>query len=136
MNHLQKFLIELGEGFAFMGRQYRIEVEGEDHFLDLLFYHVKLHCYIVVELKGQQTFMIAMNDPLDYVKAAAYAARQLGIEVLELVDPVGQDFCVDTTKARYLLGYRPQYDIFTLIDKAAAFRRSGEARRERSGFKG
>ena len=59
-----------------------------------------------------ETFMIAMNDPFDYVEAAAYAAKRLGIETLDLVDPVGQDFCIDTTKARYVLGYQPQYDIF------------------------
>ncbi len=83
-----------------------------------------------------ETFMIAMNDPFNYVEAAEYAARHLGIETLELVDPVGQDFCVDTTKARYVLGYKPKYDIFSLIDKAIEFRRSGANRRERSGAKG
>jgi nucleoside-diphosphate-sugar epimerase len=83
-----------------------------------------------------ETFMIAMNDPFDYVDAAAYVARRLGLETLELVDPVGKDFCVDTAKARYVLGYRPQYDIFGLIDKAVEFRCEGGARRERSGFKG
>jgi nucleoside-diphosphate-sugar epimerase len=83
-----------------------------------------------------ETFMIAMNDPFDYVAAAAYAAQRLGIETLELVDPVGRDFCVDTAKARYVLGYRPQYDIFGLIDKAVEFRRAGSVRRARTGFKG
>jgi len=83
-----------------------------------------------------QTFMIAMNDPFDYVEAASYAAKRLGIETLDLVDPVGQDFCIDTTKARYVLGYRPKYDIFGLIDKAVEFRRAGAKRRPRSGFKG
>jgi len=83
-----------------------------------------------------QTFMIAMNDPFNYVEAAAHAAKQLGIQTLDLVDPVGKDFCVDTTKARYVLGYRPKYDIFALIDKAAEFRRRGAQRRARSGFKG
>ena len=38
---------------------------------------------------------------------------------------MGKDFCIDTTKARYVLGYRPQYDIYGLIDKAVEFRRSG-----------
>jgi nucleoside-diphosphate-sugar epimerase len=83
-----------------------------------------------------ETFMIAMNDPFDYVEAAAYAAKQLGVETLDLVDTVGKDFCIDTTKARYVLGYRPKYDIFGLIDKAVDFRRTGGPRRARSGFKG
>ncbi len=83
-----------------------------------------------------ETFMIAMNDPFNYVDAARYAADRLGIETLDLIDPVGKDFCVDTTKARYLLGYQPKYDIDSLIDKAVEFRRSGAKRRSRSGFKG
>jgi len=83
-----------------------------------------------------QTFMIAMTDPFNYVDAATYAAEQLGIDVLELVDPVGKDFSIDTTKARYVLGYRPKHDIFSLIDSAVEFRRCGRQRRQRSGFKG
>lgn len=83
-----------------------------------------------------ETFMIAMTDPFNYVDAAAHAAKQLGIDVLDLVDPVGKDFCIDTTKARYVLGYRPKYDIFSLIDSAVEFRRTGRQRRQRSGFKG
>ncbi len=48
---MQKFLLELGQGFAFMGRQYNINVGGDDFRIDLLFYHTKLRCHIVVELK-------------------------------------------------------------------------------------
>lgn len=47
-----KFLLELGAGFSFLGRQYRLNIEGEDFYPDLLFYHVRLHCYVVVELKA------------------------------------------------------------------------------------
>lgn len=83
-----------------------------------------------------ETFMIAMNDPFNYVEAAQYAAARLGIDVLELVDPVGQDFAIDTSKARYVLGFRPKHDIFSLLDSAIAFRREGRQRRQRSGFKG
>ena len=54
MDHLTKFLLELGAGFAFLGRQYRIVVDGDDYTIDLLFYHVHLHCYVVVELKIDQ----------------------------------------------------------------------------------
>jgi predicted nuclease of restriction endonuclease-like (RecB) superfamily len=50
--HLQAFLIELGVGFAFVGRQYRLELDGDEFFVDLLFYHLKLHCYVVIELKN------------------------------------------------------------------------------------
>jgi predicted nuclease of restriction endonuclease-like (RecB) superfamily len=51
INHMRAFLLELGVGFAFLGNQYRLEVGGEEFFVDLLFYHVRLHCYVVVELK-------------------------------------------------------------------------------------
>lgn len=50
--HITSFLLELGAGFAFVGRQAHLEVEGEDYFIDLLFYHLQLHCYIVIELKS------------------------------------------------------------------------------------
>ncbi len=52
VNHVTKFLLELGAGFSFIGQQYKLEVSGDEFFIDLLFYHVKLHCYVVVELKA------------------------------------------------------------------------------------
>ncbi|NOX56877.1 MAG: NAD(P)-dependent oxidoreductase [Planctomycetes bacterium] len=87
------------------------------------------------DIEGE-TFMIAMNDPFDYVETAAYVGERLGIDVIELVDPVGQDFCIDVTKAKYVLGYRPEVDIFRLVDRAIEFRRSGRPRRQRSGYVG
>lgn len=49
--NITSFLLELGAGFSYLGRQYRLEVGGDEFFIDLLFYHVRLHCYVVVELK-------------------------------------------------------------------------------------
>ncbi len=83
-----------------------------------------------------ETFNIAMPDPFDYVDAAEHTAKRLGIDTIELVDPIGRDFCMDVTKAKYVLGYRPQYDIHALIEKAAAFRESGEERSVRTGYVG
>lgn len=51
MNNLSNFLIELGQGFAFVGRQYKLKVGQKDFKIDLLFYHIKLHSYVVIELK-------------------------------------------------------------------------------------
>lgn len=71
IRHITHFLLELGAGFAFVGRQYRLEVEGEEYFIDLLFYHTRLKCYVVVELKatafrpehaGQLNFYLAAMD--------------------------------------------------------------------------
>jgi predicted nuclease of restriction endonuclease-like (RecB) superfamily len=71
--HLRRFLLELGVGFAFVGQQFRIQVGGEEFFLDLLFYHLKLRCYVVIELKagafkpeyaGKLNFYLAAVDDL------------------------------------------------------------------------
>jgi predicted nuclease of restriction endonuclease-like (RecB) superfamily len=71
MEQITNFLLELGSGFAFVGRQYRLEVGGDEFFIDLLFYHIKLKCYIVVELKtvkfkpefaGQLNFYVSVVD--------------------------------------------------------------------------
>ena len=71
VQHITRFLLELGAGFAFVGRQVHIEVGGDDFFIDLLFYHLKLRCYVVVELKagafkpehvGQLSFYLTAID--------------------------------------------------------------------------
>ena len=51
IKNMEKFLIELGSGFAFVGRQYKLEVGNDEFYIDLLFYHLKLRCFVVVELK-------------------------------------------------------------------------------------
>lgn len=71
VEHITKFLLELGSGFAFVGRQVRLEVGGEDFYMDLLFYHLRLRAYVVVEIKnsrfkpeyaGQLNFYLAAVD--------------------------------------------------------------------------
>lgn len=52
VHHITQFLLELGAGFAFVGRQVHLEVGGEDFYVDLLFYHLRLRCYVVIELKA------------------------------------------------------------------------------------
>ena len=54
VQHITQFLLELGAGFAFVGRQMHLEVGGDDFFIDLLFYHLKLRCYVVIELKAEK----------------------------------------------------------------------------------
>lgn len=51
IEHLKKFMLELGRGFAYVGNQYNLNVQGDDYFLDLLFYNYHLHCFVVFELK-------------------------------------------------------------------------------------
>jgi predicted nuclease of restriction endonuclease-like (RecB) superfamily len=71
--HIRKFLIELGAGFAFVGQQVHLPVDGEDFYIDLLFYHLKLRCYIVIEIKttpfkpeyvGKMNFYLSVDDQL------------------------------------------------------------------------
>jgi len=73
IDHIRDFLLELGKGFAFVGRQFHLEVAGQDYYLDLLFYHVRLHCYIVIDLKieefkpefaGKMNFYLSAVDDL------------------------------------------------------------------------
>jgi predicted nuclease of restriction endonuclease-like (RecB) superfamily len=51
INNLQKFLLELGRGFSFVGRQFRLNLEGDFFFVDLVFYNIPLKCYVIIELK-------------------------------------------------------------------------------------
>lgn len=71
LDHIQKFLLELGAGFSFVGRQVHLEIDDQDFYIDLLFYHYKLRCFIVVELKatdfkpefaGKMNFYLSVVD--------------------------------------------------------------------------
>jgi len=73
VNHIREFLLELGIGFAFVGSQYRLVVGGEDFYIDLLFYHLRLRCYVVIDLKmtefkpefsGKMNFYVSAVDDL------------------------------------------------------------------------
>ena len=77
VQHITQFLLELGAGFAYVGRQVHLEIGGDDFFIDLLFYHLKLRCYVVVEIKagkfkpehlGQLVFYLTAVDA--QIKAA------------------------------------------------------------------
>ena len=71
IRHITRFLLELGAGFAFVGRQFRLELPGDEFFIHLLFHHARLKCYVVVELSatafkpqhtGQLNFYLAAVD--------------------------------------------------------------------------
>ena len=73
VDHIRDFLLELGVGFAFVGSQYRLEVGGEEFYLDLLFYHLQLRCFVVIDLKmgdfqpeysGKMSFYVSAIDDL------------------------------------------------------------------------
>ena len=54
VDKISDFLLELGEGFAYIGKEYHININGDDFYIDLLFYNLKLHSYIVIELKAEK----------------------------------------------------------------------------------
>ena len=71
IEHIQKFLLELGIGFAFVGRQVSLEIDGEAYAIDLLFYHLRLRCFVVIDLKmrgfkpedaGKMSFYLSAVD--------------------------------------------------------------------------
>lgn len=63
------FLLEMGKGFAFIGRQYHLSVDGDDYYIDILMYHLQLHCYVVVELKAVE-FMPEFVSKLNFYISA------------------------------------------------------------------
>ena len=76
VDHLTKFLLELGAGFAFIGKQYHIQVGTQEFYIDLLFYHVHLHCYVVIELKNK-SFEPGFTGQLNfYIKAVDMQLRK------------------------------------------------------------
>jgi predicted nuclease of restriction endonuclease-like (RecB) superfamily len=73
IDNIRNFLLELGVGFAFVGGQYHLKVGGDDFYIDLLFYHLKLRCYVVIDLKmtafkpeysGKMNFYISVVDDI------------------------------------------------------------------------
>jgi predicted nuclease of restriction endonuclease-like (RecB) superfamily len=73
VRHLEKFLLELGQGFAFVGRQYHLDIGDDDFYIDLLFYHLRLRCFVVIDLKrgefkpeyaGKMNFYCSVVDDL------------------------------------------------------------------------
>ena len=98
-----KFLLELGNGFAFVGREYRIEIGTTENFIDMLFYHIRLHCYVVVEVKvtefessyaGQLgTYVVAVNHQLKTEKDEP----TLGLLVCKSKDGIKAQYALESS---------------------------------------
>ncbi len=76
--HVEKFLLELGAGFALVGRQVHLEIGGQDFYLDLLFYHITLHCFVVVDLKARDFTPEAAGKMNFYLSAVDDRFRRSG----------------------------------------------------------
>ena len=101
IQHMTQFLTELGKGFAYMGRQYPIRVGQTDLRIDLLFYHTKLRCYIVIELKVKKFEAGYLGNLLLYINAADKLIKDprdnptIGIMLCKDKDDVLVDFALD-----------------------------------------
>jgi predicted nuclease of restriction endonuclease-like (RecB) superfamily len=76
--HVEKFLLELGAGFALVGRQVHLEVDDRDFYLDLLFYHLKLRCFVVIDLKAREFTPEAAGKMNFYLSAVDDRFREPG----------------------------------------------------------
>jgi len=100
LQHIQQFLLELGRGFAFVGRQYRLEISERDFYLDLLFYHLHLRCFVVVDLKkgefkpeyaGKMNFYCSAVDDL---LRHAHDAPTIGLILCQTKDHVFAEYAL------------------------------------------
>lgn len=114
LSKLKAFLLELGVGFAYIGNQHRLEVAGEEFFLDLLFYHVHLHCYVVFELKiedfkpefaGKLNFYLSAVD--DQLRHPDVDGPSIGVLMCKGKNDVIVEYALrDTTKPMGVSTYR------------------------------
>jgi predicted nuclease of restriction endonuclease-like (RecB) superfamily len=105
IEHIRSFLLELGAGFAFVGSEYHLEIDGQDFYIDLLFYHLKLHCYVVVELKagkfqpehaGKMNFYLSAVD--DLVRDGATDQPTIGILLCKSKSGIIAEYALRDTK--------------------------------------
>lgn len=103
MTNTEKFLLELGAGFALMGREVRVEMGDTENFIDLLFYHAKLHCYVVVEVKATRFEPSHMGQLGAYVVAVNHQMKMpedqptLGLLVCKDMDKVQAQYALEAT---------------------------------------
>lgn len=112
LDHLREFLIELGVGFAFVGSRYHLEVGGKDYYLDLLFYHLRLRAFVVIELKvtefepehlGKMNFY---NSAVDEQLRHPEDRPSIGLILCPVKNSVVVEYTLrDTTKPIGVVGY-------------------------------
>ena len=103
MDNITKFLLELGTGFAFVGREYRLEVGSTEQFIDMLFYNIRLHCYVVIEVKVtsfEPSFMGQIStyvSIVDGVLRSPEDAPTIGLLICKDKDNVLAQYAVNST---------------------------------------
>lgn len=103
IHNIERFLMELGKGFAYMGREYRLEVGNEERFIDMLFYHTGLHCYVVIEVKVQKFDPADLGQLGFYVSAVNHILKKdgdnptIGLLVCKTKDDVVAQYTLEGT---------------------------------------
>ena len=122
--HLAHFLIELGSGFAFVGRQVRLEVGGDEFYCDLLFYHLKLRRYVVIELKTkkfQPEFVSKLNfycTAVDHLLKGPYDQDTIGLLICKEKNDLVAKWTVEKNQLQPI-GIS-EYELSTLLSKELA----------------
>lgn len=102
--HITKFLLELGAGFAFVGRQYKVQLSEKDRYIDLLFYHLKLRSYIVIELKAREFEAEHTGQLALYISAIDKTLRTendnptIGLILCKKQDKIEAEYLLDVLK--------------------------------------
>lgn len=102
--NITRFLLELGNGFAYIGRQVRIEVSGDEFFIDLLFYHLKLRCYVVIELKVNEFKPEYLGQLGFYVSAVNHQLKEptdkptIGLVICKNKNNIVAEYALESTK--------------------------------------
>lgn len=103
MDNIQKFLLELGNGFAFVGREVRIEVGETEKFIDMLFYNIKLHCYVVLEVKVEKFDFSNVGQLGGYIVAVNHQLKgeddnpTIGLLVCKYKDSVEAQYALESS---------------------------------------
>ena len=120
MDNIQKFLLELGSGFSFVGREYRLQVGETEQFLDLLFYNIKLKCYVVVEVKVRDFKPEDMGQISTYVSCVNHILKNdsdnqtIGILICKNKDNVLAQYAVETQNEPVAIS---EYELSKLFPK-------------------
>ena len=103
MDNVQNFLMELGTGFAFVGREYRLQVGNTEQYIDMLFYNIKRHCYVVVEVKVVDFEPGFISQTATYVSAVNHTLKNdgdtqtIGILICKTKDNILAKYAVETS---------------------------------------
>lgn len=103
ISNIEKFLVELGTGFAYMGREVRLQVGETEQFLDMLFYNTRLHCYVVIEVKttdfeaGHIGQLGAYVVAVDHILKSEADNKTLGLLICKTKDNVFAQYALEAT---------------------------------------